>query len=97
MKKRLKILLAEFNTLCSDEARYKFQANWHVFLDSLPNDSDRATAARALMSETLKNLQDYRKDIDDLIEKKPSQSIDFERFIMPNPYVQKVAWWSAQK
>jgi hypothetical protein len=68
-----------------------FQANWHAFLDSLPNDTDRAVAARALMSETLKNLQDYRKDIDDLIEKKSSQAIDYERFILPNPYVQKVA------
>ena len=91
MEKRLKIILAEFNTLYSDEARHKFQANWHAFLKSLPNDSDRATAARALMSETLKNLQDYRKDIEDLIETQPSQTIDYERFVLPNPYVQKVA------
>jgi hypothetical protein len=91
MEKRLKILLAEFNTLYSDEARFKFQANWHVFLESLPNDSDRATAARTLMSETLKNLQEYRKDIDDLVENANAQSIDYERFVMPNPYVQKIA------
>ena len=91
MEKRLKTILAEFNTIYSDAARLQFQANWHAFLDSLPNDSDRATAARALMSEILKNLQDYRKDIDDLIEKKPSQTIDYERFVLPNPYAQKVA------
>jgi hypothetical protein len=91
MEKRLKIILAQFNTIYSDEARHQFQANWHVFLDSLANDTERATAARALLSETLKNLQEYRKDIDDLIDNSPSQTVDYERFVLPNPYIQKVA------
>lgn len=91
MEKRLKTIIAQFNTLYSDEARHEFQANWHTFLNSLPNDRDRATAARALLSETVKNMQEYRKDIDDLAENIEAQSVDFERFVLPNPYAQKVA------
>ena len=91
MEKKLKVILAQFNTLYSDEARHEFQANWHTFLDSLANDNERATAARALLSETLKNLQEYRKDIDDLMDNSSSQTVDYERFILPNPYIQKVA------
>jgi hypothetical protein len=89
MEKRLKIILAQFNAMYTDEARHQFQATWHAFLDSLPNDSARATAARALFAETLKNLKDYRQDIDELIENAPLPKDDYGRFAIPNPYTEK--------
>jgi hypothetical protein len=89
MEKRLKILLAQFNAMYTDEARHQFQATWHSFLDSLPNDNARATAARALFAETLKNLKEYRQDIDALVENAPLPKGDYERFAIPNPYIEK--------
>ena len=89
MEKRLKTILVQFNAMYTDEARQQFQMTWHAFLESLPNDSERATAARALLSETLKNLKEYRQDIDELVENAPLPKGDYERFSLPNPYAQK--------
>jgi hypothetical protein len=89
MEKRLKIILAQFNAMYTVEARHQFQTAWHTFLDSLPNDGERAIAARALLSETLKNLKEYREDIDELVENAPLPKGDYERFALPNPYLQR--------
>jgi hypothetical protein len=89
MEKRLKTILAQFNAIYTDDARLQFQATWRSFLESLPSDGERATAARALLSETLKNLKEYREDIDELVENAPLPKGDYERFALSNPYTQK--------